>query len=60
MNTQYLHIKKKSGKPDQEEETALRRAGEIIRSGGLVAFPTETVYGRIFQENICRKRQAFG
>ena len=45
MNTQYLHIKKKSGKPDQEEETALRRAGEIIRSGGLVAFPTETVYG---------------
>ena len=45
MNTQYLHIKKKSGKPDQEEETALRRAGEIIRRGGLVAFPTETVYG---------------
>ncbi len=24
---------------------ALRRAGEIIREGGLVAFPTETVYG---------------
>ena len=29
---------------DQEEE-ALRRAGSIIRNGGLVAFPTETVYG---------------
>lgn len=29
---------------DQEEET-LRRAGSIIRQGGLVAFPTETVYG---------------
>ncbi|HEX4170035.1 MAG TPA: L-threonylcarbamoyladenylate synthase [Bryobacteraceae bacterium] len=24
---------------------ALRRAGEILRAGGLVAFPTETVYG---------------
>ncbi len=24
---------------------ALRKAGEIIREGGLVAFPTETVYG---------------
>ena len=23
----------------------LARAGEIIRKGGLVAFPTETVYG---------------
>lgn len=28
-----------------EEDAALRRAGEIIRGGGLVAFPTETVYG---------------
>lgn len=27
------------------EEGALRLAGEILRSGGLVAFPTETVYG---------------
>ena len=24
---------------------AIREAGEIIRAGGLVAFPTETVYG---------------
>lgn len=24
---------------------ALPEAGEIIRAGGLVAFPTETVYG---------------
>lgn len=29
---------------DREEE-ALRRAGGIIQRGGLVAFPTETVYG---------------
>ena len=28
--------------PDQE---VIRAAGEIIRRGGLVAFPTETVYG---------------
>lgn len=27
------------------EEAAIREAGEIIRQGGLVAFPTETVYG---------------
>lgn len=27
------------------EINALKRAGEIIRAGGLVAFPTETVYG---------------
>jgi L-threonylcarbamoyladenylate synthase len=26
-------------------DTAIHRAAEIIRSGGLVAFPTETVYG---------------
>lgn len=28
-----------------EEDAALRRAGSIIQGGGLVAFPTETVYG---------------
>ncbi|MBO4749455.1 MAG: Sua5/YciO/YrdC/YwlC family protein, partial [Lachnospiraceae bacterium] len=27
------------------DEAALREAGEILKSGGLVAFPTETVYG---------------
>ena len=27
------------------KEELLDRAGEIIRDGGLVAFPTETVYG---------------
>lgn len=27
------------------ETDTIKRAGEIIRSGGLVAFPTETVYG---------------
>lgn len=27
------------------DEAAIARAGEILRAGGLVAFPTETVYG---------------
>ncbi len=30
---------------DGIEEAGMRRAGEILRRGGLVAFPTETVYG---------------
>ena len=29
----------------EENERALREAGEILKRGGLVAFPTETVYG---------------
>ena len=28
-----------------EKDKLLRQAGEILRNGGLVAFPTETVYG---------------
>ena len=32
-----------SGGPD--DEVLYQKAGEIIRAGGLVAFPTETVYG---------------
>lgn len=31
--------------PLHPDEAALARAGEILRRGGLVAFPTETVYG---------------
>ena len=30
---------------DNPQRESLQRAGEIIRRGGLVAFPTETVYG---------------
>jgi L-threonylcarbamoyladenylate synthase len=29
----------------EEDEKVFKKAGNIIRSGGLVAFPTETVYG---------------
>ena len=39
MNTEYLSVKDAAG------EEALCRAAEIIKNGGLVAIPTETVYG---------------
>ena len=47
------------------DEDLLREAGEIIRRGGLVAFPTETVYGLggdalILPEDLQRKGKAFG
>lgn len=45
MNTEIVKIRSKGEPFSTEEEEALRRAGRIIRSGGLVAFPTETVYG---------------
>jgi L-threonylcarbamoyladenylate synthase len=31
--------------PDAPEKGAIARAAEVLRAGGLVAFPTETVYG---------------
>ena len=40
------------------EKNNLKKAGEIIRSGGLVAFPTETVYGlgaNALDENAVKK-----
>ena len=30
---------------DKLDDNVLQRAGEILKRGGLVAFPTETVYG---------------
>ena len=30
---------------DAIDHAALARGGEILKQGGLVAFPTETVYG---------------
>lgn len=30
---------------DGIDEQGIRRAGDILKQGGLVAFPTETVYG---------------
>jgi L-threonylcarbamoyladenylate synthase len=31
--------------PEQPEAEVIRQAADVLRSGGLVAFPTETVYG---------------
>lgn len=35
----------KLGRSPEEDAEIFREAGEILRSGGLAAFPTETVYG---------------
>lgn len=40
METKILQVKPENVTPQE-----LRDAGEILRRGGLVAFPTETVYG---------------
>ena len=40
ITTEYVVMNEASPDPD-----AIRRAGKIIKEGGLVAFPTETVYG---------------
>ena len=41
MKTEYIKI----GSDSEKNAQTFLRAGEIIRNGGLVAFPTETVYG---------------
>lgn len=41
MKTEFIKI----GTDIGENRQIFERAGQIIRSGGLVAFPTETVYG---------------
>ena len=43
MNTEIVKIDEQN--IDAGAKELLARAGEIIRNGGLVAFPTETVYG---------------
>jgi len=43
METEIVKVNHRCVSP--EEERKLRRAGEILKAGGLVAFPTETVYG---------------
>lgn len=45
METKILKIDADKTEFSAQEEQALREAGEIIQRGGLVAFPTETVYG---------------
>lgn len=43
MKTEF--IKADLNQKDEKYQDLLKRAGELIRKGGLVAFPTETVYG---------------
>lgn len=45
MNTKIIQIQQNGEQLTREQEDALRQAGDVIRQGGLVAFPTETVYG---------------
>lgn len=45
METKIIKIDSEKSIFSVAEEDALREAGEILRKGGLVAFPTETVYG---------------
>lgn len=45
METRLLKIRAENGVFSEKEEETLKLAGEILKAGGLVAFPTETVYG---------------
>lgn len=45
MKTEVVTISQPEHGLSYEEDAALRRAGAVLRAGGLVAFPTETVYG---------------
>lgn len=45
METSLIQIRENTDVFTDREEAELRRAGEILKQGGLVAFPTETVYG---------------
>ena len=45
MDTRLIRIGQNHAEFTAGEEAGLRQAAEIIKKGGLVAFPTETVYG---------------
>lgn len=45
METEIIKIHPGEGSVSEEDDRKLRAAGEILKRGGLVAFPTETVYG---------------
>lgn len=45
MNTEIIRININSINNCKEETDKLKHAAEVIKKGGLVAFPTETVYG---------------
>ena len=43
LETEVIVVQEKN--IDDKALEAIKRAGNIIKEGGLVAFPTETVYG---------------
>lgn len=45
MRTEIIRLGQNGEEFTPQEEEGLRRGGNIIKAGGLVAFPTETVYG---------------
>lgn len=45
MDTRLIRIEQNRGDFTAGDEAGLRQAADIIKKGGLVAFPTETVYG---------------
>lgn len=45
METKIVRIQQDMEELTPSQEEALRQAGELLKNGGLVAFPTETVYG---------------
>lgn len=45
MDTKIIRIQGRGESFSPEEEQGIREAGDVLRRGGLVAFPTETVYG---------------
>ncbi len=45
MKTKIIQIQQNTSEFTAEEEEALQFAGGVMKQGGLVAFPTETVYG---------------
>ena len=45
MKTRFEQIARDTEGYNLSDNPIIRAAGEIIKKGGLVAFPTETVYG---------------
>lgn len=45
METRIIQIQENTDCFTAAEEEALQQAGDVLKQGGLVAFPTETVYG---------------
>ncbi|MBQ2803300.1 MAG: threonylcarbamoyl-AMP synthase [Lachnospiraceae bacterium] len=64
METKIVQIQGNNIILSKQEEEALKRAGECLRQGGLVAFPTETVYGlggdALNRESACKIYAAKG